>query len=148
MSSWPNMNQPQQQQGLIQQPKTPLVSPISPTQQQQQQAQAQQQAQMPLASRLLRLTTIDQPYELDKQWSGFLKIVEELIANCTETEAVNKLHEKLSESRSKHTEVCLGLMYGIFVASANETNKVQLVSEYCCILLHIVVCVYIDTMCC
>lgn len=119
------MNQQQQQQGMLN--KTPIMSPLSPNQLQQQQllsplASSQQQQQhnqnLVLTSKLLRLTVIDQANEIDKQWTACLKTVDELIANCTETEAANKLHERLSvELRNKqvHADTCLGLMFGFFI---------------------------------
>ncbi len=89
------------------------------------------QSSVVLTSKLLRLTVIDQTNEMDKQWTSFLRAVDELIANCTETEAANKLHERLSiETRNNkqvHAETCLGLMFGILITP--ETNKVNFVSS-------------------
>lgn len=121
MSSWPSHQQQQQQQAL-----KPMISPLSPNQLQQQQ-QPQSPPNILLTSKLLRNIVIDQPYELDKQWTAFLKTVDELVSNCTETEAVNKLHERLGDVKNKHahTEICLGLMFGVLIAP--DMNKVQFV---------------------
>jgi hypothetical protein len=118
MSTWPSHQQQQQQQAL-----KPIISPLSPNQQQQ----PQSPSNILLTSKLLRHITIDQPYELDKQWTAFLKSVDELVSNCTETEAVNKLHERLGDVKNKHahSEICLGLMFGILIAP--DMNKVQFV---------------------